>query len=561
MKQIRFGSTSRQSGFTLIEALIALLVMSFGMLAIAGLQFTMSRNSDAAKQRSEAMRLAQQQIETLRSFSTVEPSAGFDYANDVVSGNATFSPSAGAYTTNTSYGVAWAVTQEDGVTDAVASDAQKWINVTVAWADRVGDNQSITLRSVIARNDPIDLGSVFPQTGRNRPRTPKNRNINIPYPAIQLDGGQSAFQPPGSADSFVFDDVSGDVLGYCTGALAEGASINLDSSAGAITTGCTVQKAYLLSGYLVFLNSVTTGGTERNRDNATSSSTDATRGLLSGTPASIAFVGTPPSVAPQCFAERQKVVRAGSISPQTIQNANRSGTLVTVDASNHGFLTGQVVSISVIPAPSAINGVFTITKVNNGTFTYNTVASGAVSATGGSATLVQELTIPELLPDGTVNPGPTGYTTVKARFVAYTCIVVPLDEDGVTTNRDTWSGQFYITTDGTWSLGTASGTYKVCRFTGDYKSDNVMSNSEHPRTYRRVSEALDNQNYLVLPNSESCPSDDETNPLADDYVNVNAVLHQSSTTGPTYGGLPSQGTQWGGASDGEQGSETVFPMF
>ena len=44
-------------GFTLLEALIALLVLSFGMLAIAGFQTTLSRNSDLAKQRTEALRL------------------------------------------------------------------------------------------------------------------------------------------------------------------------------------------------------------------------------------------------------------------------------------------------------------------------------------------------------------------------------------------------------------------------------------------------------------------------------------------------------------------------
>ena len=63
-------STAR--GFTLIEALIALLVLSFGMLAIAGFQVTLTRNSDLAKQRTEATRLAQQKVESLRSYGQVD---------------------------------------------------------------------------------------------------------------------------------------------------------------------------------------------------------------------------------------------------------------------------------------------------------------------------------------------------------------------------------------------------------------------------------------------------------------------------------------------------------
>ncbi|NJK42622.1 MAG: hypothetical protein HC937_02765 [Aquincola sp.] len=45
--------TRRQSGFALLEALVAMLVMAFGMLAIASFQMNLSRSSDLAKQRAE----------------------------------------------------------------------------------------------------------------------------------------------------------------------------------------------------------------------------------------------------------------------------------------------------------------------------------------------------------------------------------------------------------------------------------------------------------------------------------------------------------------------------
>src|SRR5437899_474369 len=62
---------SSERGFTLLEALIALLVMAFGMLALVGMQSMLSRNADAAKQRTEAMRLVQEKMECLRSFSQI----------------------------------------------------------------------------------------------------------------------------------------------------------------------------------------------------------------------------------------------------------------------------------------------------------------------------------------------------------------------------------------------------------------------------------------------------------------------------------------------------------
>jgi Tfp pilus assembly protein PilV len=115
----------RQDGFTLLEALIALLVTSFGMLAIAAFQGTLPGSSDLAKQRSEAVRLAQLKIEQLRAYEQVaSDGAGnkFDYTSDVVSGSDTIGPSNGAYTTNTTYTRVWTV-------DNAGSDLQKWVRV------------------------------------------------------------------------------------------------------------------------------------------------------------------------------------------------------------------------------------------------------------------------------------------------------------------------------------------------------------------------------------------------------------------------------------------------
>lgn len=59
---------ARARGFSLIEALIAIVVLSFGMLALAALQTSLFRAGAEAKARSNAMAIAQDALEGARSF-------------------------------------------------------------------------------------------------------------------------------------------------------------------------------------------------------------------------------------------------------------------------------------------------------------------------------------------------------------------------------------------------------------------------------------------------------------------------------------------------------------
>jgi type IV pilus modification protein PilV len=87
----RTSSARRQAGFSLLEALIALLVVSFGMLGIASFQYTLSRASDIAKQRTEATRIAQRELDRLRSFAQRQSDGNttddrYTYVDDLVGG-------------------------------------------------------------------------------------------------------------------------------------------------------------------------------------------------------------------------------------------------------------------------------------------------------------------------------------------------------------------------------------------------------------------------------------------------------------------------------------------
>ncbi|MEI7613152.1 MAG: prepilin-type cleavage/methylation domain-containing protein [Betaproteobacteria bacterium] len=55
-------SPATQQGIVLLESLIAILIFSFGVLAIVGLQASMIKSTSDAKYRSEASYIAQQRI-------------------------------------------------------------------------------------------------------------------------------------------------------------------------------------------------------------------------------------------------------------------------------------------------------------------------------------------------------------------------------------------------------------------------------------------------------------------------------------------------------------------
>jgi type IV pilus modification protein PilV len=592
----------RQSGFTLIEALVALLVMAFGMLAIASLQTTLSRSSDIAKQRSEAVRLAQVKMEELRSFDGIDSGSGaYTYADNVVSNTLGESITATVAGSNTAFTRSWAITRSDGATATTGDDLEKWINVQVVWNDRAGQQQRVTLNSVIARNNPVALKGLIAGQARQRVRYPKSRNINIPYPAVTLSGGNtSAFIPPPGTVVYVFDNDTGNILSSCsapapstisaaarvgstvtvtaaghpfftgnrvtvsgasafngtytitnavagasftyeltsplpaavastggTAALVVNLVEGLDLSTSGLSCTAFTTNAYLLSGYVRFKIS----GAAPNASNV-ENTTDTPLDLLSSGP--LSFSGSATGSAPStyaCYAQRQKVVAASNLDTETISSLVRSGGVVTLTTvGSHTFTPGLRIAVEFMPVVAGTtnwNNSFTVLSVTSNTLTYaqdgedSSVSGGGV----GNVSLIQQITIPE------VEAAPSGYTQVESRFIAYTCIVTPYDDGNATTPALVWWGEVTLVPSG-WSIGSTASTYRVCRFSGDYIANGSVSNHEHPRYYRGVSGALDNQNYLVVRGNDDCPTDVAADPLNADYINTNTVAHQGGSGSP-----------------------------
>ncbi|WP_457324766.1 type IV pilus modification PilV family protein [Roseateles sp. P5_E11] len=255
MPSLSRAALRRQRGVTLIEALVALLVMSFGMLALVGLMSNLRRGGDLAKQRSEAMRIARAEIATLRAFSELERGAATPAAAAVYDEITT--PAAPAPVTpadsNTTYSVQRTVTD---LTDVQA----KQVRVRVDWIDRAGDRQFVNLDTVIARVDPIFSAAVGFAPPAGPVTHPSGRNPVIPAGAKQLDGKNSAFIPSGArADVWIFNNLTGVITGVCTTQFAAGTAVSAVTAAAVASckdslAGTGAGYAYLLSGVIRFSN-------------------------------------------------------------------------------------------------------------------------------------------------------------------------------------------------------------------------------------------------------------------------------------------------------------------
>jgi Tfp pilus assembly protein PilX len=245
------------AGVALIEALIALAIMAFGMLAVVGMQATLRQNSDLSRQRAEAVRIAQAEIESVRAYSLLVDPTGTNPTtfstiatrSDVVTqaGNAT-------YTLNSR------VVEGSGIPSLAANQPSlKTISVTVSWTDRNNVTQNVGLSTAIHGVAPELAGTLsvppngFPTAMANR------RNGAIPWDSlIPLGDGKSAFIPPQAVGGTViwrFDNVSG-VIEICalTDPRLALTNANLTCSG----------RAQLLTGFVNFASDASTQATANN---------------------------------------------------------------------------------------------------------------------------------------------------------------------------------------------------------------------------------------------------------------------------------------------------------
>jgi prepilin-type N-terminal cleavage/methylation domain-containing protein len=176
----------RARGFSLVEVLVALAVLSIGLLAIAQLQSALIRSSAEARAFSVATTLAKDKLEALRAFDTLKgPRDSYQALTD---GTEDLGDVSG-----TRYTRSWTVTRYvfnrdpdgnpatyDGAFQAFASDTGdtpsayhgnvasgfvddnefKRVSVSVTWTDVTGDSQNVTIQDAVPALSPKDAALI-----------------------------------------------------------------------------------------------------------------------------------------------------------------------------------------------------------------------------------------------------------------------------------------------------------------------------------------------------------------------------------------------------------------
>ena len=121
------NSLSKTKGFTLIEVLVALVILSFSLLALAGLMVTTTKNNAFGSHMTEAATFAQDKLEELRAIKW----------ENLIDGNNTDQQGG---STGMNYTRNWNVTTNGSL---------KTITINVNWNDRT--SHSIKLVSVLSQ--------------------------------------------------------------------------------------------------------------------------------------------------------------------------------------------------------------------------------------------------------------------------------------------------------------------------------------------------------------------------------------------------------------------------
>lgn len=130
-----------QGGAGLLEVLIAVVILSIGVLALGRFQGVTLQDSVATRNRAQALALARQKLESLRSYATDD-----DYHRIASGGEA--APIDGI---NTHFTRSWRVTSID-------DPPHKAVTVLLSWAGMQGEPRELRLHGYIGRREPVRAG-------------------------------------------------------------------------------------------------------------------------------------------------------------------------------------------------------------------------------------------------------------------------------------------------------------------------------------------------------------------------------------------------------------------
>jgi len=263
-------------GVSLLEVLFSLLVLSLGVVGMGKLHRQLQAHADTARQRSEAVRLAHDEIEAHRTFGSTRQGSASRTVTDIA-----------GQRFNTVFHLSREVDEANALLPSTT--------VAITWDGREGTTQQAVLVSALSTQDPVLSGALSLVPSLRDPLgggAIANANA-LPSSATPIDERRSAFKPTASATiAFVLDVASAQVVEQCSGVPAEVASEDLRAEH---LTQCFEFKALLLSGTVRFSNA-------EPPDPVAANDTPLELALSVGLPGMLA------PASPWCNAEAQKTV-------------------------------------------------------------------------------------------------------------------------------------------------------------------------------------------------------------------------------------------------------------
>lgn len=140
--------SARARGLTLLEILVALLILAGSLLSLAKFDGLITQAYSEAEQRSEAIFLAQQCIEELRAFDHSVTLSGTTGAMCGSAGLVNGTHATSVTGTSATFSRSWTATPRTGPT-------RTDLTVTVAWTDSSSTARSVVLSSTTYPNNPV----------------------------------------------------------------------------------------------------------------------------------------------------------------------------------------------------------------------------------------------------------------------------------------------------------------------------------------------------------------------------------------------------------------------
>lgn len=205
------GPGRRQRGASLIDALLAGLVLALGVLALTRAQWHFQSGAEAVRQQSEALRRLQSESDRLRA--TLHAGArdvGGTWGPTIALGSAGAPPGESTDPGSPRHG--------DAVEHALDAADPRALAARVAarWTDRAGEERRVALDAIVGPGDPRHSAAlVLPPAGAAAV-SPFGRSMAVPLTARSLGNGRSAFKPRhGGTTAWIVDDATGALVSTC----------------------------------------------------------------------------------------------------------------------------------------------------------------------------------------------------------------------------------------------------------------------------------------------------------------------------------------------------------